>query len=114
MAKGLKGNMNGFDFHMPSAWLKAFLHLLTQPLLHVFNLCLSQKVFPQAFKRAVVTPLHKKGATDVMANKRSISCLPFLSKILERHTHDHVYWFLEKRGFFSPWQFGFRVDRNVD
>ena len=42
-------------------------------------------ILPQAWKVATVTPLHKKGSVKEPSNYRTISILPVLLKILDKH-----------------------------
>ena len=50
-----------------------------------FFLSLSEGLFPDVFKYAIVTPLHKKHSLpkDELSSYRPISNLNFISKILE-------------------------------
>ncbi len=50
--------------------------------------------FPATCKIATVCPIFKRGNHDETANYRPISILCVLSKILERHVHNHLYNFL--------------------
>ena len=45
----------------------------------------ANNTFPPSWKTGRVTPLHKKGALKGPSKYRSISTLPVLSKILEKH-----------------------------
>ena len=52
----------------------------------IVNASLSAGIVPQQFKQALVTPLLKKPGLESndMKNFRSVSNLPFISKILEK------------------------------
>ena len=78
------------------------------------NLAIRSSIFPTQFKQAIITPIHKKGPQNDLGNKRPISCLPFLSKILERHLLDHISHFIHRNNILSNTQFGFRPLRNVE
>ena len=65
--------------------LKEALPVIIPSLAHMYNASISQGVFPATFKKAKVTPLHKKDSKDERSNYRPISVLPILSKPLERH-----------------------------
>jgi len=71
----------------------SLLHLgiteLAPSIAKLINLSLSSGMFP-CRKIARVTALHKAGDMDDITNYRPISVLPALSKIIERHVHDHV------------------------
>ena len=51
----------------------------------IYNACISNGVFPAAFKIAKVLPLHKRDSIQERGIYRSVSVLPILSKPLERH-----------------------------
>ena len=56
----------------------------------MINISLLTSVFPQRWKTAKVTPLHKNGDRSDVNNYRPISVLPVVSKIVERHVHDSL------------------------
>ncbi|XP_060561384.1 uncharacterized protein LOC132721143, partial [Ruditapes philippinarum] len=66
-------------------FLKMSSKIISKPLEKIFNLSISNGIFPSIFKKAKVTPIHKKGNKNEVSNYRPISILPVLSKILERH-----------------------------
>ena len=88
--------------------LKLSLPYIVDTLTYIFNLCITQNVFPQKFKNAKVIPIHKSGTTKDVNNYRPISLLPVLSKILERHIHTHITDYLEHHSLFHQFQSGFR------
>lgn len=88
--------------------LKRFKHILVPPLTYIFRLCLSNGVFPEFLKKAVVIPIFKSGNKDLISNYRPISILPSISKVLEKIINTRLVNYLEKHGLLSPMQFGFR------
>jgi hypothetical protein len=50
----------------------------------LFNRILNEGSIPDIWKKAIVTPVHKKGALDVVDNYRPVSGLCSLSKLFER------------------------------
>ena len=60
--------------------------VLHKPLLHIFNLSLQTRIFPDKLKIARVTPLFKGGENYELGNYSPISVLPCFSKILEELT----------------------------
>ena len=63
----------------------------------------------------VIKPLHKKPILDpgVLVNYRSISNLPFLSKILEKAVTNQCD-FLHNNSLFEDFQSGFRVHHSTE
>lgn len=94
--------------------LKNCMHSLLEPLGILFNLSVSQGVFPDQLKTAVVVPIHKSGAQTEIYNYRPISIISVLSKILELIVKNRVLAFLNHNGFFSDRQFGFLPSQSTD
>ncbi|VDI30214.1 Hypothetical predicted protein [Mytilus galloprovincialis] len=65
-------------------------------------------VYPSLLKNAKVTPVYKDGDKVLATNYRSISVLPSLSKVLERHVSNNMYKYLFKFKNLHPTQSGFR------
>ena len=74
--------------------LKFALPAISPGLVNIFNASITSNIFPDAFKKAKVNPIHKKESTHDRSNFRPISILPILSKPLERHVssafHEHL------------------------
>ena len=58
------------------------------------QLSLGSCTFPSSWKRANVTPLHKKNDRANMSNYRPISLLSTLGKVMEKIIFKHVYNYL--------------------
>ncbi len=81
---------------------------LIEPLHFLFNLSIRTQTFPDIWKSAQITPLHKSGSTSQPDNYRPISVLPIFSKLLERSIHNQLYSCLTVSGALSDQQSGFR------
>lgn len=92
--------------------LRTFVDILTPPITYICNLSLSTGVFPKAFKKSRIHPIHKGGARDCVNNYRPISILPTLSKILERIINKRIVKYLEYKKLLSEAQFGFRSGKS--
>ena len=71
--------------------LKATVDIITEPLTILFNRCLNEGIFPNIWKIAHVTPLHKKGPKNLCNNYRPISLLSGgagIAQWLEHRTRD--------------------------
>ena len=84
--------------------------VLWVPLTKICLLSFKQGKFPTFWKRAHVTPVHKKGSRKDPCNHRPISLLPICSKILERVTCDQL--LLHVSPVISPAQHGFLPHRS--
>ena len=73
-----------------------------------FNLCLSNAVFPDMLKIAIIKPIFKTGQRDIFNNYRPISLLPVFSKVLEKILHFHISNYLCDNNVLNEMQFGFR------
>ena len=74
LINGLKHSSAGWD-NLSSSVMKRTYMAFISPLTHVFNLSLSQGVFPSELKVAKVIPLYKSGESTLFTNYRPISIL---------------------------------------
>ena len=74
---------NGDLDPFPTSLLKDCIEFLVKTITHLVNASCFPGVFPSAFKHGRVTPVLKKKGLDPKAfkNYRSITKLPFLSKV---------------------------------
>ena len=73
---------------------------IKQPLIHIFNLCFKEGVFPSKLKIGKINPGFKKGDSFLLTNYRPITTLPCFSKILERLMYNKLCNYLtEKKSF---------------
>ena len=82
--------------------------VLRKPLLHIFNLSLQTRIFPDKLKIARVTRLFKGGENYELGNYRPISVLPCFSKILEKIIYNCLYNYLTDNSMLYKKQFGFQ------
>ena len=78
------------------------------PLRLIFQNILSTGIFPDLWKRANVTPIHKKGDKQIIKNYRPISLLPICSKLFEKIIFNNIYNFLNSSALLTKNQSGFR------
>ena len=79
-----------------------------KPLKLFFCNILSTGTYPNIWKLANVTPIHKKGDKQLIKNYRPISLLPICSKIFEKLVFNHLYNFLTTNNLITKNQSGFR------
>ena len=89
-------------------FLKLSSEFVVSKLKDLFNLCISQGVFPDVLKIAKVTPVHKKGPPDLIANYRPISVLCNMAKIFECLLYKRLQSFFTEQRLLSEKQYGFR------
>ena len=75
---------------------------------------LSLSIVPINWKKARVTPLHKKGNTVDMDNYRPISVLLVASKLLERAVQHQLYQYMTEHQLLSAYQCGFRKQHSTE
>ena len=70
-----------------SQLLKVIGKEICKSLTLIINQMIETGIYPENFKIAKITPIHKKSDINVITNYRSISLLPTLSKVFERVIH---------------------------
>ena len=77
------------------------------PLKLIFQNILETGVYPEKWKLANVTPIHKKGSKQLVSNYRPISLLPICGKLFERIIFKNLYNHLVSNGLITKNQSGF-------
>ena len=98
---------------IPASVLKNCAAAIASPLAELFHRSFRAGVVPCGWKRANVTPVHKKGSKSEISNYRPISLLPIVSKIMEKIINDKLVRYLEINNLLHPSQFGFRKQRST-
>ena len=88
--------------------------VIASHLLHLINLSLSTKVFPNRWKTACILPIPKSGDPTVPSNNRPISLLSVLSKILEKVVCTQLTSYLEANGILNPRQYAYRANHSTE
>ena len=94
---------------IPVKILKLCSEILSPFLAKIINNCINQGIYPQNFKCAQVTPIHKSGPENVCTNYRPISVLSPSNKIFEKLLYDKLYHYVECKNMLSKHQYGFRA-----
>lgn len=87
---------------------------ISESITYLCNQSIKMGIFPDKWKEGKVTPLLKTGDKDDPNNYRPISILPVLSKLLEKHVHDHVMEFLVSYNLLHTTQSGFRPNHSCE
>ena len=78
------------------------------PLKIIFQNILNESVYPDVWKLANVTPIHKKDDKQLVKNYRPISLLPICGKIFEKIIFNNLYSYLNMNKLLTKNQSGFR------
>ena len=97
-------------------FLKDGANILVKPISALYNLSISQGVFPNACKVAKVNPflILIKGKNTDSSNYRPISLRPSISKIIERVIHDQTNAFLSNEDILNNYHSGFRGNHSIN
>ena len=106
--KKLNSNKPSGPSDIPSWALKHGFLFLADPIKLLFNQFLAEEKFPEDLKKAIVTPIFKKGENSLPENYRPILFTSSLAKVFERLLREQTLEYLEKFGLLSNTQFGFR------
>jgi len=93
---------------------KLFINETVAPLTYLFNLSLTNGIFPDLFKIAKVVAVYKKGNRGEASNYRPISLLSPFSKILEKIVSIRINSFLSKHNILSNKQYGLRSAHSTE
>ena len=80
---------------------------LSIPLQIIFQNIIDTGIFPDQWKEANVTPVHKKKDKQTVTNYRPISLLPIFAKMFERIVFKNLYNYLKANNLITKNQSGF-------
>ena len=86
---------------------------LSSHLANFFNTFMSLGIFPDILKVGKITPVFKKGNSQLLTNYRPISMLPIFGKIFEKVIYKRIYSFLTTNNVIYDKQFGFRKQHST-
>ena len=87
---------------------------LALPLTIIFQRSLASGSIPNAWRKSLITPIHKAGSRSIPLNYRpvSLTCVP--CKVMERLVVKHITDYAEQNHLFSDFQFGFRAGHSTE
>lgn len=85
---------------------------ICQPLCDIFNKSISEGEVPSDWRKAVVTPIFKKGDKQLPGNYRPVSLTSILCKVCESLIRDKLMEHLNDNNLLSEDQYGFRPGRS--
>ena len=99
---------------IPVVVLKTCEPELSYILAELFNKCLKESCFPDCWEVSSVVPVFKNvGERSTAKNYRPVSLLSVVSKVFEKLVNNRIVDHLEKCGFCSDFQYGFRFSRST-
>ena len=110
---GLKANKAHGPDDISVSMIRLCGDTLVLPLRIIFNNILRTAKFPKQWKRANVTPVHKKESKQLIKNYRPISLLPIFAKVFERIVFMNLYNHLVSNNLITRNQSGFRPGDSV-
>lgn len=107
-------NSKCLDFYnISNNLLKQIIDYITEPLTALFNKCLNEGIYPEAFKKTKVFPLFKKGEISKAENYRPISIIPTISKVFEIIIKNRLVSYFDRNNLLNSQQFGFRAGHST-
>lgn len=88
--------------------LKEAAPIVSGSLAAIINMSITKGIFPNDWKQAKISPIHKEGPKTDPNNYRPISILSTVSKIIEKIIFKQVYDHLNSNGILNKFQSGFR------
>ena len=111
-AKSLKSMALGVD-QINSFVVKALLPRISSVLVDIINASFEQRVFPDRWKKAVVTPIPKVSMPMSPSDFRPISLLPCLSKIIEKLANIQIVAYITEHSFLDPNQSAYKKNHST-
>jgi hypothetical protein len=87
---------------------------ICMPLSHVFNLSITQGIFPDQLKCSRTVPVFKAGNALLCDNYRPISLLPTIAKLLEKFISIQLTNHLELNNLLYQHQYGFQKNKSTE
>ena len=93
---------------LPARVLKDYSNILASPLCLTYKASILQGKIPSDWRKALISPIFKKGDKAAPANYRPISLTSVCCKLLEHIIHSHIMKHLDRHNILNDSQHGFR------
>ena len=104
------------DFHVMSVIICQLRHQMLRDTKEQYTTCeytASQSLNLKRLKVSRTVPVYKAGSTENLSNYRPISCLPVISKIIEKLVCKRLYHYLPANSLLYDLQFGFQAGKST-
>ena len=110
--KGVSPSAAAGPDRFPAILLKKCAHILSLPLVIIWQDSLDKGIVPPILKAANIVPIHKGDLRSVPKNYRPVALTSHLIKVFEKVLRKHIVDYMEKHLLFNPSQHGFRMGRS--
>ena len=104
-----KGKASDIPIHL----IKHVASIISPILCTFFNSFMDSGIFPTILKVGNITPIFKKGDSQLFDNYRPVSTIPIFSKIFEKLIYNRLYNYLVSKNILYDKQFGFRKNHST-
>ena len=104
---------NGKSSDIPVKVIKRAAPIISPILSSYYNKMMQEGIFPDVLKTGKVTPIFKKGDSQLLENYRPISTLPIFGKVFEKIIYSRLYNFFTSQNILYDKQFGFRKSHST-
>ena len=98
---------------IPVRLIKKSSHIISKPLSEYYTILMQEGIFPDNVKQGKISPIFKKGNSELLENYRPISTLPIFGKIFEKVIYTRLYSFFTSQNLLYDKQFGFRKSHST-
>ena len=113
IVKRMKGKMTcDPDGYFPYL-IKQIISALADPLSLIFNSFFSIEDIPSSWRKAIITPIYKKGPSSDPANYRPVSLTSVFGKLMERVVASEMLHYLLENRLLNAEQHGFFCLRSL-
>jgi hypothetical protein len=98
---------------IPISLIKHCADIISPILSRFFNTFMDSGTFPAVLKVGNITPIFKKGDSQLFDNYRPVSTIPIFSKIFEKLIYNRLYSYLVSKNILYDKQFGFRKNHST-
>lgn len=94
-------------FGFSNAIIKSIIDVIAQPLMHLINWMIKDKIFPDCLKIAKTIPVYKNGDRKCPNNYRPLSIVPIIAKIIEDCMKTQLANHITGNNLMNRFQYGF-------